>query len=889
MRYGRAQSSAGFGRRLMSINARAFQNTYASAMSEGWQKVPLPPSGHSKYRSESNDPISATRMESKVKKTYESQGTARKPRHTRGLLIMSMIALASLAACGGGGGSGSDGGSPGPGPNPPAPAPTPAAVPVPVPPALTPAGYTPTAAQLQGTLEYGQTALVVNGETRTAPRPVPGRSTLLMFTPSTAIADTQHVFVEATLQGVSLGRLYMKRPGTLMGYAEDRLTTDALPRYSDQAWNIQMPSGWIKPGVQIVAGYDVVNTAESRVYNYRTPAETLSLAAPSEFTIARSKVLVWEDANTTADTMSAERLADEVYARTPVSKLRIVDYAPARWSYYITNENTSARVTNPQNTGRLGEVIAATGMLVNRANTGLGLPPMIIAASTVLQDVTNTGDASPLAQGASLIEGRYQAANGSLQNAIPDLGAASYYGKAGAGAIDWGSECSQLASTVLAMAMGMPQYVTEADFPVNEYPGTVRQWSAAHPQAFDAVRGVFRTWYEATDNFSYAAPLTGRMDPLEGGERADSQSCFSPYTDYTTSRMQAWLDNSPTLRTVDGVPGFYRWNNTQQQYVTVPADWRDGLDVIFPNYQLPVAAMDVPVVTVVGTLGQANIEQTSQLYPPMFAASGNTFTLPQLEAMRADRAYQTARYAARVTYADGRQQAIPIPAPIGATSLTGFSFNLPAADNPTEVALFRLAENFNNFTDQSLNSQTLLSTQVIAVPGTLPEVHTRGGNALAEARTVTTTKLCTTQVCDKESANVTWHPDAGSQLYFVASDASYGPTAPNADASAEAVRLTVPMNGPNGVHLVQFRATRTVTLEASGARMNSANYWSGAEALKDGLQRLDIWVHADDNKALPAGTYTMNDALRLLDVHGANAAGDGIVDSVRLKASFTKS
>jgi hypothetical protein len=37
---------------------------------------------------------------------------------------------------------------------------------------------------------------------------------------------------------------------------------------------------------------------------------------------------------------------------------------------------------------------------------------------------------------------------------------------------------------------------------------------------------------------------------------------------------------------------------------------------------------------------------------------------------------------------------------------------------------------------------------------------------------------------------------------------------------------------------------------------------------------------ANDNTALPAGRYTMKDAVKLLDVHAVSGAGDTIVDRV---------
>jgi len=733
---------------------------------------------------------------------------------------------------------------------------------------------------LAGALEYGQTSVVGQNETRIAPRLVEGRSTLLLFTPTKPISNDQEVFVEATLNGVSMGRLFLKKPAGLNGYAEDRLTQDTLPRYSTQAWSTQMPTGWMKADVQLTVGYDELRHDEKQIYAYRVTNGLPPLAGPSEFTYTRTKVLFWEDANSNADTLDSDRLADEIYARMPISRISVVDYLPARWNSVIMmappRRFDSLRQIPVSGVSPTGNTAWAANIMVEKANTGRGFP--------VTDLFHNTVQASPLAYGAVLSQGRYKDLDGNLQNVFGFNPAI-----AGSTQIRWNNECSGAMNSALGRVVGL---------------GPIRQgfsdedpedliWSASHPQPFDTARGVFRTWYAATDGFTMPSsdkPPRGRFDPQlqhkkmpDYIEPADSQSCFSPYTNYNTRAIQQRLDSTPTLRTVAGNPGFYRWDNTTRTYAPVTPDWPGA------GYQLKPDRMGVPVVTVIGSLSSSENQSASILFPPMFATSGNTFVME--EAGTNSKNYRGARYAARVRYVDGSHRVFVIPTtPPTPDRVFFFSFNLPIADKPVEVSLYRLQLPYaaNDFRELT-SADTLLSTQAITMPTSMPAVVTRGGDSRQEARTAMVSKLCTTQTCETESIDIAWHPDDASQLYFVAGRPSFGLTTPVGNPKDAPMRLEVLMNGPDGnQRVVVFRASRAVNTTSNGYRLSPANYWTQPELLKDNLQHLYIWVHANDNTALPAGRYTMKDAVKLLDVHAVNGAGDTIVDRVKLNAAFEK-
>jgi hypothetical protein len=77
-------------------------------------------------------------------------------------------------------------------------------------------------------------------------------------------------------------------------------------------------------------------------------------------------------------------------------------------------------------------------------------------------------------------------------------------------------------------------------------------------QPIDTARGVFRTWYAATDGFTMPSsdkPPRGRFDPQlqhkkmpDYIEPADSQSCFSPYTTNTRDPAAAGFHTNPADR-----------------------------------------------------------------------------------------------------------------------------------------------------------------------------------------------------------------------------------------------------------------------------------------------------------------------------------------------------
>jgi hypothetical protein len=143
------------------------------------------------------------------------------------------------------------------------------------------------------------------------------------------------------------------------------------------------------------------------------------------------------------------------------------------------------------------------------------------------------------------------------------------------------------------------------------------------------ARGVFRTWYAATDGFTMPSsdkPPRGRFDPQlqhkkmpDYIEPADSQSCFSPYTNTTSS--SGWIPHQPCGP----------WPETLVSTVGITRH-----ELMLPSRQTG----QVRGIAETGSHGRSGgycnrlaviqrDQSASILFPPMFATSGNTFVMEE--------------------------------------------------------------------------------------------------------------------------------------------------------------------------------------------------------------------------------------------------------------------
>jgi hypothetical protein len=99
--------------------------------------------------------------------------------------------------------------------------------------------------------------------------------------------------------------------------------------------------------------------------------------------------------------------------------------------------------------------------------------------------------------------------------------------------------------------------------------------------------------------------------------------------------------------------------------------------------------MGVPVVTVIGSLSSS--ENQSASIPLPADVRDQREHLCHGRSRHQFHQLQRARYAARVRYADGSHRIFIIPKELPSKDRAYyFSFNLPIADKPVEVSLYRL-------------------------------------------------------------------------------------------------------------------------------------------------------------------------------------------------------
>ena len=124
-----------------------------------------------------------------------------------------------------------------------------------------------------------------------------------------------------------------------------------------------------------------------------------------------------------------------------------------------------------------------------------------------------------------------------------------------------------------------------------------------------------------------------------------------------------------------------------------------------PNHQRP-EAMDVPVITLIGTLG--NSRKSIRRIHRFFTPSGYTFQLPDPVREGLGNAFVGARYFLEIDYADRpTRRALIARDAISDSDLYLYSLNLPQSERPTEVRL-KLAD--DAYPNMNPERSTLLHT-----------------------------------------------------------------------------------------------------------------------------------------------------------------------------------
>ncbi|MBI0360541.1 M66 family metalloprotease [Burkholderia oklahomensis] len=544
-----------------------------------------------------------------------------------------------------------------------------------------------------GKIEFAQTHVVQRtGGTRLAPVPIIHRQALLLFTPDMSVPVGVQPYLDVRKGTTTVYSAPLVSPANLPGNLERGLTQTKLQSYSTTAWSIVVPATVVAP--QYSFGIRYGNGAS-------LDATPVKWARPARFTIGRLSLVLWPTAqDPTTSKVSISKLARDYFDSIPVSTLNYFDYTPLRLDYVILQGSSHpprkytkfADVVIDGASDLYGKVLKPLAIRVSLANTGRGLLIRDAKGAVVY------GDSSPYSFGSYIgIGWFYDAAKGKYQ----DANTFGYSGGWTGWAATWNDpagQCGNLFAHELGHSLGLSHFTT----------GTAKQWGIAdeypndgvngrnNPWGFDTMRNLFRTWYRVDANGPVLDRATGqpvgKHDPMNGGEDGNAVACYPQFTAYQAMKMQNWLDATPTLTDENGTPGVYRWNSTTLRYDSATA--ADGA--------LRPAKIDIPVATLVGTLTANLTDGTSQIYPPLFAKSGNVFTLPNPFGSGLPAPYTDARYFVKIAYADGSVDYALIPDReiTNATQLDSFSLNLELQRNPKRIQLFHAHKAYPAITEQ---------------------------------------------------------------------------------------------------------------------------------------------------------------------------------------------
>ena len=107
-------------------------------------------------------------------------------------------------------------------------------------------------------------------------------------------------------------------------------------------------------------------------------------------------------------------------------------------------------------------------------------------------------------------------------------------------------------------------------------------------------------------------------------------SCFAPFVPLHEKHIQQFTHDLPTPREVDGVPGVYQWDAAQHKYVEVDHKHLCAKHGDECRYLLRALAIDVPVVTIRGSISP----DVSRVYPPIPWSASNPSSSPTRSATR---------------------------------------------------------------------------------------------------------------------------------------------------------------------------------------------------------------------------------------------------------------
>jgi len=441
----------------------------------------------------------------------------------------------------------------------------------------------------------------------------------------------------------------------------------------------------------------------------------------SEHTLTRTKVLIFGDdkdvLNLDTHTFGAYDLATGMYNAMPIASLHWVDSNNWHLPYLVTPTVAGPRLVRNESERR--SVINATGqdpgtepgwdILKNQfalrhslAHTGRGL-------TITYED----GESSPYSSGTSIFMGwgLTEKINGNWSwdwlGYWDGWSAAAWTGWVGMAP---GDECGNTLIHELGHSQTMSHFTTgsAASWGIaDQYPedGVNEPWS---PWGWHATTRRFRTWYQEY-NVTH-----GKYDPMNGGEDANSESCFPQYTAYGAQVSQSWGSQSPILLSgdVSGLSdgdGAYLFDAYSGKYKKIA---NSEISAKVDASALPPVQVGVPTYTFIGTLGAD--ASTCQTYPPIVASSGNTFTFPDPLNTSLGFYFNKARYMIEVAYNDSTidRGLIAVADLLNTTSIAYYSFTVAMSLNPMAVRLYKYSAPYPNITAATV--KTLLHERLIA-------------------------------------------------------------------------------------------------------------------------------------------------------------------------------
>ncbi|MEE9383944.1 MAG: M66 family metalloprotease [Nannocystaceae bacterium] len=689
---------------------------------------------------------------------------------------------------------------------------------------------------LPGRVEYAQTHVVSAAETRHAPKPANDRATLFLFTPDQPIAGAEatDVRVAAFEGGTKLGVMLAEAPSALPKALESGITSAQLAPYSTQAWSAALPWEWVHSGVTLHIGY----AADGALYRHEAQLE--GLAAPHDFTVSRTKIVLFGDDTFHTDPSTIAPRARDFFGSVPAAELRWVDS-----SDWVLERAVVRTKTGPQMVASEAERRVVTSQSNHWSILKQQLSLRLSAANTGrgLSITDGGGDGSPYSFGTSVGLGWYLAPDGRYQD-IADAGVAA--GWTGWASV-WLGNCGNGFIHELGHSFSLGHFTggkATAWGIEDEYPkdGVGLE---THPWGYDTIRHQFRTWYKvdkAGPVVDANGDFVGKRDPMNGGDSPNQRSCFPQYTGYHAQKSQNWMQNTPTITEVDEIPGIYLWEASEGRYLAAEAA---------PQFQHPVA-VHTAVVTLIGTL--ANNDSASQTYPPIFATSGNVFDLPDPSDPMLHDSFHAAVWFLDIHYGDGTNERALIGhglVPADEGGIPSYSLNLARERNPVRVDLYRSPTAYPNI---NVAEAELIHSRDIEAPSAPLRPVLRAGRGWLANDAMIVRERCETGVnCNRRATTSTWRIQSAT-LHFDDPDGNFAETIQCADPESYSV-LKVPVVDSKGdAAMLVVHAQRVV--EADGDRravaLNDVTPWFDRPTLR---QSLRLWAPWEANSSLAPGRY----------------------------------